>query len=671
MKMENDETPVVEETTALEELRLEIVDLENRSVLLEEERLEAVDLEKQAAALEEERRVIVDLEKRGAALERKWLDNVDLEHRSFALEREWLDVEKRTVRIAVSSEEPVERSFGLEVLEHSAEAIDLEFLGSGRAPLLLDHDPRQQIGIIEKTEIGSDAVLRADVRFGSGELSDTVFRDVCDGIRKNISCGYRIDKMSKIERDDGTVEMRAIRWAPMEASIVAIPADTSVGVARSAPITQPTFKKEVPMEPEINIEDVRAEAAASARADYAKATGEILALGSKHNRRDLAEAAIGKGCTVEQFRGELLDVIGNAKPLEVAEPDISPKEEREFSFLRAINASATGDWRAAGYEREVSDEIAKQSGRSPKGFYAPGSAWGQRNLIVGTNADGGFLKGTDHYGSEFIEALRGRLVVAGLGARIMSGLQGDVSIPKISAGVAAAFVGEGSAVAEANQTFAAVTLAPKTLGAFTDISRKLMAQSDPSANAIVRDDLLNAIAAKLEDVTIEGGGSNEPTGITGTSGIGSVAIGTNGGAPTWASAVNLVKECEIDNALMTDNLAFLTNPKVKAKLSSTAKGSGDSVMIMESPWDSLYGYKMGITTHVPSDLTKGSTSGTCSAMIFGDFSQLLMAFWSSPDILVDPYTGGSAGNTRVIVMQDVDVAVRHAQSFAACLDYTT
>tara|TARA_R110000824_G_scaffold82503_3_gene206798 strand:+ start:3293 stop:5164 length:1872 start_codon:yes stop_codon:yes gene_type:complete len=596
---------------------------------------------------------------------------VELEHRSSALEREWLDEEKRTVRIAVSSEEPVERSFGLEVLEHSAEAIDLEFLGSGRAPLLLDHDPRQQIGVIEKTEIGEDRVLRADVRFGKGEFSDQVFQDVVDQVRANISCGYRIDKLSKVERDDGTVEMRAVRWTPMEASIVAIPADTSVGVARSAPITQPTLKKEVLMEPEINIEDVRAEAAASARADYAKATSEILALGAKHNRRDLAEAAIGKGHTVEQFRGELLEVIGNAKPLEVAEPDISPKEERQFSFLRAIHASATGDWRAAGYEREVSDEIAKQSGRSPKGFFAPGSAWGQRNIIAGTNADGGFLKGTDHLGGEFIAALRGRLVVAGLGARMMSGLQGDISIPKISAGAAAAFVGEGSAVAEQNQTFAAVTLAPKTLGCFTDISRKLSAQSSPDAEQVVRDDLLNAIAAKLEDVTIEGGGSNEPTGITGTSGIGSVAIGTNGGAPTFASVVNLVKECEIDNALMTDNLAFLMNPKVKAKLSSTAKGSGDSVMIMESPWDSLYGYKMGVTTHVPSDLTKGSTSGTCSAMIFGDFSQLLMGFWSSPDILVDPYTGGSAGNTRVIVMQDVDVAVRHAQSFAACLDYTT
>ncbi len=595
----------------------------------------------------------------------------EIHHRAYELEREAVDEDERRVRIAVSSDAPVERAFGTEVLDHGADAIDLSFLGSGRAPLLLDHDMTRQIGVVEEVTIDGEARrTRATVRFGKGSLADDVFQDVVDGIRSNVSVGYRIDDLSKEEVEDGTV-FRATRWTPLEVSIVSIPADQSVGVGRSAS-TETIVPEEIKiMEPEVNVEEVRAEAAAEARTEYAKATGEMLALGAKHNRRDLAEASIGKGHSVEQFRGVLLEAIGDAKPLEVAEPDISAKDERQFSFIRAIRASATGDWREAGYEREVSDEIARQSGRTPKGFFAPASAWGQRNLIAGTDADGGYLKGTDHLGSEFIEALRGRLVTAGLGARIMSGLKGDISIPKLSAGVSAAFVGEGSAVAEVNQTFAAVTLAPKTLGAFTDISRKLMAQSDPSAEAVVRDDLLNAVAAKLEDVTIEGGGSNEPTGITQTSGIGSVAIGTNGGAPTWASAVNLVKEVEIDNAALTNNLAYLTNPKVKAKLSSTAKGSGDSVMIMEAPWDRLYGYPLGITTHVPSDLTKGSTSGTCSAIIFGDFSQLMLAFWSSPDVLVDPYTGGSAGNTRVIVLQDVDVAVRHAQSFSACLDYTT
>jgi HK97 family phage major capsid protein len=119
-------------------------------------------------------------------------------------------------------------------------------------------------------------------------------------------------------------------------------------------------------------------------------------------------------------------------------------------------------------------------------------------------------------------------------------------------------------------------------------------------------------------------------------------------------------------------MAFLTNSKVKAKLAQTARvGSTDSVMVLNAPWNEIYGYNMAITNHVPSDLTKGSTSGSCSAIIFGDFSQLIMAFWSAPDVLVDPYTGGSAGNTRIIVHQDIDVGVRHAQSFAAMLDATT
>ena len=140
----------------------------------------------------------------------------------------------------------------------------------------------------------------------------------------------------------------------------------------------------------------------------------------------------------------------------------------------------------------------------------------------------------------------------------------------------------------------------------TDISRKLLLQGDPSAEAIVRNDLLNAVAAKIEDVAIEGSGSNEPTGITKTSSIGSVALGTNGAAPTWAMVTGLVKEVEQDNAAISDSMGYMTNSKVKSKLASTAKvGSSDSVMLLNDPWNEIYGYPLGITNHVPSDLTNG------------------------------------------------------------------
>jgi HK97 family phage major capsid protein len=251
----------------------------------------------------------------------------------------------------------------------------------------------------------------------------------------------------------------------------------------------------------------------------------------------------------------------------------------------------------------------------------------------------------------------------------MTGLRGDVAIPKLATGVSAGFVAENGATAEVNAVFSQITMSPKSLGAFSDVSRLLMIQSDPSVEQIVRDDLLNAIAQKIEDVAIEGGGSNEPSGIIDTAGIGSVAIGTNGGALTWDAITDLVKEVEVDNAAINGNtLAYLTNPKVKSHMASTPKvASTDSVMLMDAPWNSLYGYDLAVTNNVPSDLTKGTLT-TASAMIFGDFSQLMMGFFSTPDILIDPYTAGSTGAVRIRVMQEMDLAVRHAQSFAACLD---
>ena len=420
---------------------------------------------------------------------------------------------------------------------------------------------------------------------------------------------------------------------------------------------------------EVNHDEIRAEAAEAAQREFQKNAGEILALAEKHNKRDLANEAISKGMHINEFRGVLLEALPEGKPLEqsAGAVDMNAKETRDYSFMKAVRGLVNGSG-LNGLEREVSDEIAKRQGREARGFYAPDSFWtGKRDLTVGTDSAGGFLKPTDHMGDQFIDALRSRLVLNQLGTRFMTGLRGDVAIPKLSAGVAAGFVGENGATSEVNATFSQVTMSPKSLGAFTDVSRLLMVQSDPSVEQIVRDDLLNAIAQKIEDVAIEGGASNEPTGITQTSGIGSVAIGTNGGAMTWAKVVELIKEIEQDNAVAGE-IKFLTNSKVKAHLASTAKvASTDSQMILDAPWNNLYGYDMQVTNNVPSDLTKGSGTAL-SALIAGDFSNSMLGIFSTSDVLIDPYTGGSSGAVRIRVMQEVDFAVRHAQSFAACLD---
>ena len=587
-----------------------------------------------------------------------------------AAEADMVDEDDRRVRMSLSSEEPVERSFGLEVLRHTREAIDLSRMNSGHAPLLLDHDMTKQIGVVERTYLDeADRRLRAVVRFGKSALAREVYDDVKDGIRSNVSIGYQIRQMED-KRSDGTVGISS--WIPYEASIVSVPADAGVGVNRSAEIVEPMIKeKETPKMSEIDQNEIREAAAEAAKRDFQKNASEIINLAVKHNRRDLADQAIGDGLSVAQFRAVLLDAIGEGKPLEqsAGAVDMSAKEQRDYSFMKAVRGLVNGSG-LKGLEAEVSDEIAKRSGREARGFYAPDSFWGgRRDLTVGTATAGGHLVGTDHLGDQFVDALRARLVFNELGARFMTGLKGDVAIPKLATGVSAGFVAENGATSEVNATFSQITMSPKSLGAFTDISRLLMIQSDPSVEQIIRDDLLNAIAQKIEDVAIEGGGSNEPTGIIGTAGIGSVAIGTNGGALTWDAITDLVKEVEIDNAAINGNsLAYLTNPKVKSHMASTPKvASTDSVMLMDAPWNSVYGYDVAVTNNVPSDLTKGTLT-TASALIYGDFSQLLFGFHSVADVLVDPYTAGSTGAVRIRVMQEMDLAVRHAQSFAACLD---
>ena len=587
-----------------------------------------------------------------------------------AAEADMVDEDDRRVRMSLSSEEPVERSFGLEVLRHTREAIDLSRMNSGHAPLLLDHDMTKQIGVVERTYLDeADRRLRAVVRFGKGALAREVYDDVKDGIRSNVSIGYQIRQMED-KRSDGTVGISS--WIPYEASIVSVPADAGVGVNRSAEIVEPMIKdKETVKMSEVDQNEIREAAAEAAKRDFQKNASEIINLAVKHNRRDLADQAIGDGLSVAQFRAVLLDAIGEGKPLEqsAGAVDMSAKEQRDYSFMKAVRGLVNGSG-LKGLEAEVSDEIAKRSGREARGFYAPDSFWGgRRDLTVGTATAGGHLVGTDHLGDQFVDALRARLVFNELGARFMTGLKGDVAIPKLATGVSAGFVAENGATSEVNATFSQITMSPKSLGAFTDISRLLMIQSDPSVEQIIRDDLLNAIAQKIEDVAIEGGGSNEPTGIIGTAGIGSVAIGTNGGALTWDAITDLVKEVEIDNAAINGNsLAYLTNPKVKSHMASTPKvASTDSVMLMDAPWNSVYGYDVAVTNNVPSDLTKGTLT-TASALIYGDFSQLLFGFHSVADVLVDPYTAGSTGAVRIRVMQEMDLAVRHAQSFAACLD---
>lgn len=588
---------------------------------------------------------------------------LELIHRAAHMEAEI--GEDRRVMMSVSSEMPVERMGGMEILDHSEGAIDVSFLNSGRAPLLLDHDPTQQIGVVENVSLdGAARKLRAKVRFGKGERASEVYEDIVDGIRGNVSIGYYVKKVAKM--DGG---YRATSWQPLEVSIVSIPADSSVGVGRSAEAPQPviieTISEKETIMSEQNTGAATAEAAVAKRNSELKQISELAA---RHNKSNLVDA-IERGMNYAEFQGYLLE-RGLDKPLHSPDVDLNQSERQAYSLLRAIDSVAKHG-RVMGFEGEVSAEIARKSGKEARGFYVPQALFSKRDILTTSPANGSNIIAEDYMAGEFVDALRANLVMGTLGARMMTGLKGDVAIPKMGTTATVAFVAENSAPSESAQTFSQITMVPRTLASFVDISRKLAIQSDPSVEQILREDMLQSFARKIDEVAIEGGGANEPTGILGTNGIGSVAIGTNGGAVTYAKLVQLEREVAIDNAL-NGRLGFLTNAKVVAAMRSISRqASGVEGNFILNDTNTLLGYNVTSTNLVPSDLTKGTTSNTCSAVIFGNFADVLIGMWNSPDVLVDPYTGSSAGTIRISVFQEVDVKLRHAESFSAIKDVTT
>lgn len=580
---------------------------------------------------------------------------VALERRATDLDARAIDEKKRTVSIAVSSELAVARSFGNEVLVHEQGAIDMAFLASGRAPLLLDHDMEKQIGVIESVELSADKVLRAKVRFGRSALAQEVFQDVVDGIRSNVSVGYRVNKMERSPTDKDSYLVRS--WSPLEVSVVSIPADPSVGVGRSAaalepkPTVEPSIKKEVKMTDQVNLDAVRAEAAEAA----ARNAAAIIDLGVRHNKRDLADAAIKSGKSLEQFRGELLDVIGTDKPLENNDIGLNQKEKRSFSIVRAIAALANPTDRrlreAAAFEFEASEAAAQRYGRSAQGIMVPVDVlgvWKQRDLNA---SDDNELVATNLLAGEFIDVLRNQVSVMAAGARMLPGLVGNVAIPKKTAASSGGWIStEGGAASESEPTFGTVSLTPKNVGAFTDITRQLILQSTPSVEALVRDDLTQALALAIDKGALEGSGSSgQPTGILNTSGV-NKPTAFAAAVPTFEEMVALETAVAEDNALM-GNLAYITDAATYGGLKTKKKDAGSGLFVIEN--GQANGYNV-----------IRSQQATAGNVYFGNFSDLLIGMWAGLDILVDPYTASSSGNVRVRAIQTVDVAVRNAVSFA-------
>ena len=596
--------------------------------------------------------------------ERKVID-MPMKYRTIDLFRDsHIDEENRMVRVGVSSEEPVERSFGMEVLGHSAGDINMEFIASGRAPLLLDHDMTKQIGVIEEFKLDETAKrTTAVVRFGKSALAREVFEDVKDGIRMNISVGYRIDKLERYEHKDETYYKA--QWTPMEVSSVSVPADQSrlVGVGRSKDKQNKNIEVKL-MENEkkqdINLDEVRAHTVEEAKAEFKRNSKEIIDLAVKHNKRDLADKAISDGISVAEFRGILLENISNNTPLETpSEIGMTKEEVREFSLVRAIRAMANPSDRKAqedaAFEFECSAEAARQYGKDAQGIMLPAEVlrtWKQRDI---NSSDDSTLIAEDYRGGDFIDVLRNSSSVMQAGATMLRGLQGNVVIPKKTAAASGAWIAtEGTAAAESEFTSGSVTMSPKVVGAFTDATRLLLQQSSLDVENLIRDDLTQSIATAIDLGALAGSGSSgQPTGIANTSGINTTTFAAAN--PTWAEIVAMESAVANDNAL-TGSLGYICRPADFGTLKTTEKATGTAQFVV-SPDNTMNGYNVVRSNQV--------TSGD---FYFGNFADLLIGMYGGLDITVDPYALSTSGGVRIVALQTVDVAVRHAVSFCKSSD---
>lgn len=596
------------------------------------------------------------------------------QQRQLTIETRAIDAEARTFELALSSEYPVERYFGMEVLDHSPESVDLSRLQNGAA-VLVNHNFDDHVGVVESVRIDADRRVRVQVRLGKSARATDIFNDVQDEILRHVSVGYQIHKaVLDEERDDGPDTYRITRWTPYEVSLVTVPADPTVGIGRSAapgksagpapePKTDPqpeqaTEERTMPPEKQKGTTEPQTVDTATierqAREGEINRAKQIRAIGRQLKLdEDMTERAIHDGASVDQFRQDAIDKLEERAQAQqgapVTELGLSRKESQQFSLMRAIEACVSKNWKGAEFERECSLEIADRLDREARGFFVPAEVQ-NRTMSTGVAADGGNLVATNLMDGQFIENLKADSVLGQLGAQFITGLVGDVDFGRLDAGATFGWIAEGADGTEADAQIGLVSLTPKTITGQVPMTRRLRKQSSPAVEALLLRDMQRGAALGIDAAGLEGA-VDGPTGIAATAGVLTQLV-AGAGAPTWDEIVGFRTKVSLQNALR-QNCAFVVNPTVAGNLMTNSKDSGSGRFIMED--DRAAGFQVIESTQVATNRT-----------LFGNFADVMVGMWGVLDVLPDEAALAKSGGLVLRVFQDADVGVRHPQSF--CID---
>ena len=657
---------------------------------------------------------------------------------TLSLDKREIDEEARTVDLTFSSEAEVERYWGREVLDHSPGACDLSYINDG-GPLLMDHNSRDQVGVVEEARLDSKArVNRAKVRFGRSARAQEIFQDVIEGIRRKVSCSYRIleEMVEKVGKGDEV--HRATKWRIHEISLVSLPADSSVGVGRSeefereneilvrsAVVTSdrtasdqprnekrimdeneqsgtapaPAQKTETASEPKTSKRDATetGSSGASVTIQLQQAKKEELRRITEINgiaRRmphlaAQAEKAVNDGLSADEFRRSAFETLTGAQPIQTpAAPEVGMgnRDLRQYSVCRAILAAkeARHTGKRDGLEWEVSREVANKLKQDPDKMFLPWDimserrdysesrinavrhAYGMRALTTSSAASAGNLVATELLAGSLIELLRNRMVTANLGATMLSGLVGDIAIPRHDGTATVYWLDQTASGTRSDQTFSQLTLTPHRLMAATAFSKNLLAQASVDVENMVRSDLMSALAVEKDRAALDGSGVGaEPTGIWNTGSMATLSFSVQS-TPTWAEIIAYETSVADANADI-GNLAYVGNPTARGKLKATAKSAVASGFIWEPDplmrpgFGMVNGYPAVASLQVPSDANFG----------FGAWNDLVIADWAGIEIETDHLGLILSGQIQVVATNLCDVGLRHVGSFTVASNSIT
>lgn len=612
-----------------------------------------------------------------------------IQGRNFSVEPESIRVadledthteETRIVEFSLSSEDPYDRGFGVEILGHNAGEVRMDRLKNA-APLLFNHDWDKHIGRVIAAEIVNGR-LHVKAQFSkASQLANEKFAMLQEGILREVSVGYRVNRIEDVD-DKGTY--RVTDWEPLEASFVTVPADKTVGYGRDndsaatfvrslAPQTNTQTQPEQPQEnltmseetktlekPAVDIEVVTD----NARKAEATRIREIQKFGARFNiDGERINQAIDKNEDARSFANFCLDNGSNNVINEDSGIGMSKKERAAYSFGKAVKAAVyrmnpgryPKEWDLNGLEKEAHDACESRHEKYQGGVIIPFDMTFKRDLEAGTAAEGGALVADDLQASQFIDVLRNKSVALQAGAVPLTGLVGDLPIPRKTAGATfACYDEEGETSDDSTLAFDQVTLTPKRMSGRVPFSIQLMKQSTPNIDALIRKDLADGAAVALDLYALTGSGSsNQPTGVITTTGRNTVTFGA---AATAAKVYSMISSVMEDNADSMSNV-FAMTAAVWEKWALKDMGTDTGAHIIDKD-DMIRRRKVLVTEQLSAS----------DRVIYGNFNELIIGQWGGLELLADPYTKAATAQVVLNAHMFFDIAVRHPVAFCVSTD---